>query len=102
MRPRVTFFQLLLECLFGLHRQADGDLGGAVENLEHMIAQQAAELAFGAVTARQFDPPIARAAIRADDVGFSHVKNAGSVWFDLPNATPSQSNDRSEMALRRE
>jgi hypothetical protein len=42
------------------------------QKFEHLIAQQAAELTFGAVTALQFDAPIAGAAIRADDVGFFH------------------------------
>jgi hypothetical protein len=92
----------LLERLFRLHRQADRDFRRAIEHLEHLIAQQAAELAFAAVAARQFDPPIAGAAIRADDIGFLHGANMGSARFDFDSVALSQSNDRSDTTMRRE
>ncbi|MEO6841324.1 MAG: hypothetical protein ABI192_11210 [Bradyrhizobium sp.] len=63
---------------FGLYREADGDLGRTVENLWHVIAQQAAELAGGSRAACQFDSPITGAAIRANDIGFFHVANTRS------------------------
>src|ERR1700761_8596978 len=102
MRRRRALFQRLLERLFRLHGQANGDLGGAIENFKQLIAQQTAELALYAVTARQFDAAITGTAIRTDDVGFLHDANMGPVRFDLHSAMRSQSNDRSEIALRRE
>lgn len=92
----------LLEGLFRLHRQTDRDFRRAIEHLEHLIAEQAAELAFAAVAARQFDPPIAGAAIRADDIGFLHGANMGWARFDFDSVALSQSNDRSDTAMRRE
>jgi hypothetical protein len=59
-----------LEGLLGLHREADGDLGRPIENLKHVIAQQAAEFAGGSRAAREFDAAIAGIAVGADDVGF--------------------------------
>jgi hypothetical protein len=100
--PYGAFFQWLLERLFRLHRQADSHLARAIKNLEHLIAQQAAELAFAAVAARQFDPPIAGAAIRADDIGFLHGANMGWARFDFDSVALSQSNDRSDTTMRRE
>jgi hypothetical protein len=94
--------QSLLECFFWLHGEADGDFRRAVKDLEQLVAQQAAELAFYSVSARQLDPPIARAAIRANDVGFLHGTNMSLTRFDLHIAMRSQSNDRAEMILRRE
>ena len=92
----------LLEGLFRLHRQADGDFACAIKDLEHLIAQQAAELAFAAVAARQFDPSIAGAAIRADDIRFLHGADMGSARFDFDSVALSQSNDRSDTTMLRE
>jgi hypothetical protein len=38
---------LPFECLFGLDRQTDCDVGAAVENLKDIVAEQATELASG-------------------------------------------------------
>jgi hypothetical protein len=76
--------------------------GAPSQTSSSLVAQQAAELAFDSVTACQFDPPIARAAIRANDVGFLHGTNMSLTRFDLHIAMRSQSNDRAEMILRRE
>lgn len=64
-----------LEGLFGLHREADGDFGRPVENLEEVIARQTAELAGGSLAAGEFNAAIAGTALRTDDVGLFHVAN---------------------------
>jgi hypothetical protein len=92
----------LLKRLFRLHRQADGDFARAIEHFEYLVAQETAELAFDAMTARQFDPPVTGAAIRTDDVGFLHDADMCSVRFEFDSAALSQSNDRSDTTLRRE
>jgi hypothetical protein len=65
----------VLEGLFRLHREADGDFGRPVENLEDVIAQQTAELAGGSLAAGELNAPIAGTAIRTDNVGLFHVAN---------------------------
>jgi hypothetical protein len=64
-----------LESLLGLHREADGDLGRAVENFKHVITQQTAELASGAPAAGELNAPIACIATRTDNIGFFHLAN---------------------------
>ena len=61
-----------------LYRKADRDLGRTVEHLQHVIAQQTAELASGPCAARKFDAPIAGTAIRTNDIGFFHEANTRS------------------------
>jgi len=63
---------------FGLYREADGDLGRAVEHLQYVIAQQTAELAGGPCAAREFDAPITGTATRTNDIGFFHGANTRS------------------------
>jgi hypothetical protein len=70
-----------LEGLFRLHREADGDFGRPVENLQHVIAEQTAKLAGGRLATGEFNAPIAGTAIRTDDVGFFHVANMRSCRF---------------------
>jgi hypothetical protein len=57
-----------LKRLLGLHGQTDRDFRGAVEHFEHVIAQEAAELAGRALAAGKLDAPITGTAIRTDDV----------------------------------
>jgi len=64
-----------LEGLLGLHREADGNLGRAVENFKDVIAQQTAKFAGGPRAACELDAPIAGTAARADDIGFFHTAN---------------------------
>ena len=59
-----------LEGSFGLNGEADGDFGRAVENLEHVIAQEAVKFAQGVPAAGKLNAPIAGAAVRTDDIGF--------------------------------
>jgi len=65
--------QGLFEGLFGLNREADGDLCRTVENLEDLIAKQAAELTLGSRAGSQLDAAVARAAFGTGDVGLYHV-----------------------------
>jgi hypothetical protein len=63
----------LFEGLFGLDREADGDLGCTIENLEDLIAKQAAELALGSRSGSQLDAAVAGVAFGTGDVGLSHA-----------------------------
>ena len=65
----------LLERLFGLDREADGDVGLAVEDLKQVTAEQAMELALGAPLGHQLDAPVAGIALGTGDVGFPHARN---------------------------
>jgi hypothetical protein len=51
-----------------LNRETDSDCLRSVENLEDMIANEAAVFALTAWLRIQFDPPIASAAFRASEV----------------------------------
>jgi hypothetical protein len=93
-----TGWRRLLKRFFRLHRKSNRDFGCAVENLDQLIAQQTAELAFAAATARQLDAAVAGAAIRADDVGLLHDAHMDPALSDLNTGSLSQSNDRSDAA----
>ena len=56
--PLATLTRPSLESLFGLNREADGDFGRAVENLEQMVAKQAAILAPWSTYGNQFNPAV--------------------------------------------
>lgn len=61
-----------LERLFGLDREAEGNLRRTVENLQDMIAEQAPVLALGAAYGIQFNAAVAGIAFGTGDVGPSH------------------------------
>jgi hypothetical protein len=61
-----------LERLFGLDREAEGNLRRTVENLQDMIAEQAPVLALGAAYGIQFNAAVASIAFGTGDVGPSH------------------------------
>jgi hypothetical protein len=63
----------LLEYLFGLDRQTDGDFPWAVEYLKELIAEQAMVFTWGALASRQFNASVARMAFGTDDIGFLHA-----------------------------
>jgi hypothetical protein len=63
----------LFEGLFGLNREADGDLGRTVENLKDLIAEQATELALGSWSGSQLNAAVAGVTFRTGDVGLSHA-----------------------------
>ena len=62
----------LFEGLFGLHREADGDVGLAVEHFQQMAAQQAMKLALGAPLRNQFDAAVAGMAFGTGQIRFFH------------------------------
>jgi hypothetical protein len=70
VRPLTRFGSL--EYLFRLDCEAEGNFRRAVEDLQQMIAEQAAVLALGAANGIQFNAAIAGIAFGADDVGPSH------------------------------
>jgi hypothetical protein len=74
-RARVLELLGLFECLLGLNREADGDLGRAVEYLENLVAEQAAELSLGPWPRGEFNPAVAGVALRTGDIGFFHFSN---------------------------
>jgi hypothetical protein len=74
-RKRRATDRCLFERPFRLHREADGDFGRAVENLNQMIAEQASELALRTRFGNQFDPAITSPASGTDDIGFLHGQN---------------------------
>jgi hypothetical protein len=57
-----------------LHRDAVGDLRGAVEVLENTAANEALKLPCLAFARDEFNPPITSKAGGADDVGFYHTR----------------------------
>jgi len=65
----------LLKCLFRLNREANSDLGRAVENLKQMVAQQAAILAPRSTYGNQFNAAVAGIAFGTGDIGLLHGGN---------------------------
>jgi hypothetical protein len=63
----------LFEQFLGRDREAVGDLGGAVEDFQNVIAERTVKFACGSVPRGQFDPAKAGVAFGADDVAFSHA-----------------------------
>ena len=63
---------LLFEGLLGLHRQAEGNVGGAIEHFKDLIAEQTAILASGSTARGQLDAPITGVAAGTSNVGFFH------------------------------
>jgi hypothetical protein len=82
------------EGLFGLNREADGHVGFAVEYLDDVIAQQAAELALGPLAGNQFDPSVPRVALRTAEVGLSHTQTMLRRPSLFQPASLSQSTDQ--------
>jgi len=64
----------LFEQLFRCNRDAIGDLRGAVEDLQHLLAERAAKLARRAAPRRKLDAPETGVALRADDIASSHAR----------------------------
>ena len=64
-----------LKGLFGLNREANGDLGRAVENLEQMVAKQATILAPWSTYGNQFNAAVAGVAFGTGDIGLLHAGN---------------------------
>ncbi len=62
----------LLEQFLRRDRDAIHDLGRPIKDLKDFIAQRAAKFAGTAASRGQFDPPVTRITLRADDVTFSH------------------------------
>src|SRR5260370_33877023 len=62
----------LLEYLFRRDRQPIGDLSGAVEDFQQMVAQRAAKLALRSAPGTKLDAAEACTAFATDDVAFSH------------------------------
>ena len=60
---------------FGLNREADGYVSGAVEHLKNMVAQQTTEFAPGPLFGNQFKAAVAGMAVGTGDVGFLHRIN---------------------------
>jgi hypothetical protein len=67
-------YRPLIEYPVGLHREADGHVGRAIENFKDAIANQAAEFAPGPALGGQFDAAIARLAMGTAEIGLSHVR----------------------------
>ena len=67
-------YRVLIEYPVGLHREANGHFGRAIENLKNVIADQATEFAFGPGLGRQFDAAIAGLAVQTGEVGLSHAR----------------------------
>jgi hypothetical protein len=64
----------LLEQLFRRNRDAVGDLRGAVEDLQHLVAERTAKLARLAAPGGKLDAPENGVALRTDDVASSHAR----------------------------
>src|SRR5690348_731606 len=62
----------LLEQLLRCNRQAIGDVGRAVGNLKHMVAERAAKLALPSDPRGKLDPPEAGMALGTNDVASFH------------------------------
>src|SRR5271163_1798021 len=68
-------FGVHFEGSFRLHGQADRNIARAIERLQDMIAEQAAELAFGAGSGSQFDAAITGMAVGTGNVGLFHFES---------------------------
>jgi hypothetical protein len=66
---------LHFEGFFRLNRQADRNIARTIERLKELIAEQAAELAFGTGPGRQFDAAIAGMAVGTANVGLIHFES---------------------------
>jgi len=70
---RVPFVSLLV-FRFGLSRLW-GNIARTIERLKELVAEQAAELAFGTGPGRQFDAAIAGMAVGTANVGLIHFES---------------------------
>ena len=63
----------LLEQFFRRDGEAIGDLGRAIEDFQHVIAEGTMKFTGGSRPRGQFDPAETRVAFRADDIAFLHA-----------------------------
>src|SRR5579863_935785 len=70
---RLRRSEIRFESPFRLDRESDRDIGGTVECLENLVAEQATIFSLRTGPGRQFDAPIAGMAGRTGQVGFLHA-----------------------------
>ena len=64
----------LLEQFFRRDGEAIGDLGGTIEDFQHVIAEGTMKFTGGSLPRGQFDPAKTRVAFGADDIAFLHAR----------------------------
>jgi hypothetical protein len=83
-RQRLRRSEFCFERLLRLNRESDRHIGGAVEFLENLTAEQASILPLDARTGRQLDAAVAGMTGWTGEVGFLHLRNYAALAFGFP------------------